>query len=521
MKYFRFILILCVLTIVSYTSLDAAPPQKRGVQITPKSAPAFDSLYNQSYAVIIGINAYDKCPSLEYAVKDAQAMEEKLKSLGFQTTILLDHHATKDNILKILGDELPQKVQKNDRVIIFFAGHGQTEEKADGTQMGYIVPVDADAKNIFPTSISMDQVRVFSRRLRAKHVLYLIDSSFAGLGLTKSGTIPPSERDYLRKITTSKAHQMLTAGSKGELVHHVEGGLGVFTEYVLEALDGSADRDEKGFITFSDIVSYVKPKVSHFTGARQVPQYGSIDGEGEFVFVLAGLPAAQQADSSGLDRERQRLAAEKKPLEAGVSILAAPQAQMEEKKRLTEEQARLREEKEELERQIKEAQRQAAERKEADSMGATQAMLKPPSASTSSETGRDGRFIAYGNGTVLDTRTNLMWAAKDNGSNITWQDAKSYCENYRGGGYTDWRMPTQDELAGLYDNSITNTNPPKDGCSGGYHLTSLIHLTCCCPWASETRGSMAAYFGFSNGPRHWLDQCYVGSIRALPVRSGK
>jgi len=34
------------------------------------------------------------------------------------------------------------------------------------------------------------------------------------------------------------------------------------------------------------------------------------------------------------------------------------------------------------------------------------------------ETGRDGRFIAYSNGTVLDTRTNLMWAAKDNGSNI-------------------------------------------------------------------------------------------------------
>src|ERR1035437_8847883 len=68
---------------------------------------------------------------------------------------------------------------------------------------------------------------------------------------------------------------------------------------------------------------------------------------------------------------------------------------------------------------------------------------------------RDGRFIAYDNGTVLDTRTNLMWAAKDNGSNINWQGAKGYCENYRGGGYTDWRMPTQDELAGLYDAAKT------------------------------------------------------------------
>jgi len=46
-----------------------------------------------------------------------------------------------------------------------------------------------------------------------------------------------------------------------------------------------------------------------------------------------------------------------------------------------------------------------------------------------------------------------MWAAKDSGSDINWANAKSYCKNYRGGGYTDWRMPTQDELASLYDRS--------------------------------------------------------------------
>jgi len=34
---------------------------------------------------------------------------------------------------------------------------------------------------------------------------------------------------------------------------------------------------------------------------------------------------------------------------------------------------------------------------------------------TAGETARDGRFIAYDNGTVLDTKTHLMWAAKDNG----------------------------------------------------------------------------------------------------------
>jgi len=51
----------------------------------------------------------------------------------------------------------------------------------------------------------------------------------------------------------------------------------------------------------------------------------------------------------------------------------------------------------------------------------------------------------------MDMKTCLMWASEDNGYDIKWKDAKRYCENYRGGGYTDWRMPTIDELAGLYD----------------------------------------------------------------------
>lgn len=35
--------------------------------------------------------------------------------------------------------------------------------------------------------------------------------------------------------------------------------------------------------------------------------------------------------------------------------------------------------------------------------------------SMAGEKAKDGRFIAYDNGTVLDTKTNLMWASKDNG----------------------------------------------------------------------------------------------------------
>ena len=140
-----------------------------------------------------------------------------------------------------------------------------------------------------------------------------------------------------------------------------------------------------------------------------------------------------------------------------------------------------------------------------------------PSVSTAGETRRDGRFIAYDNGTVLDTRTNLMWALLDNGSNINWQDAKGYCDNYRGGGYTDWRMPTQDELAGLYDAAKTY----KSDCGDDIHLTELIRLTCGALWASETRGSAASAFRFRDGERGWAPQSGGRGLRALPVCFGK
>jgi len=133
------------------------------------------------------------------------------------------------------------------------------------------------------------------------------------------------------------------------------------------------------------------------------------------------------------------------------------------------------------------------------------------------EIGNDGRFVAYDDETVLDKESGFMWAAMDNGENIEWQGAKSYCENYRGGGYTDWRLPTQDELAGLYDRSKTY----KSACGNRVHLTELIRLTCYWVWASETRGSIAARLYFGDGGRIWGPQSGSNGGRVLPVRSGK
>jgi len=116
------------------------------------------------------------------------------------------------------------------------------------------------------------------------------------------------------------------------------------------------------------------------------------------------------------------------------------------------------------------------------------------------------RFMDSKEGVVLDSKTNLMWAAKDNGSDINWANAKSYCENYRGGGYSDWRMPTQDELAELYASRA--------------HKDNKMKITAGWVWASETRGFYAAAFNLGDG-RRWDLRSDINGGPALPVRSDK
>lgn len=154
---------------------------------------------------------------------------------------------------------------------------------------------------------------------------------------------------------------------------------------------------------------------------------------------------------------------------------------------------------------------------EADSYGfepkATKEQKKKKVKNQSRIIATDDRFIAYENGTVQDTSTNLMWAAKDNGSNIDWSDAKEYCENYRGGGYTDWRMPTQDELATLYDANQSTPNPryPRENL---HVATKLIDITSERFWASEGGKN----FNFTEGEKQGNFKFMALTHRALPVR---
>lgn len=146
--------------------------------------------------------------------------------------------------------------------------------------------------------------------------------------------------------------------------------------------------------------------------------------------------------------------------------------------------------------------------------------VPPVDPTNAQEIDRDGRFIAYDDGTVLDEKSGLMWSAKDNGENINWHDAKRYCENHRVGGYSDWRLPTIDELRGLYDEKKSgysldchSKNP------NNIYLTHLIHVSCGWVWSSKGSDSSAIYFNLLNGAGH--SEHPSSHNRVLPVRAGK
>ena len=130
---------------------------------------------------------------------------------------------------------------------------------------------------------------------------------------------------------------------------------------------------------------------------------------------------------------------------------------------------------------------------------------------------RETRFIVHGDGTISDIKTGLMWAEKDNGGNIYWEKAGAYCRNYSGGGHTDWRLPTREELASLYA-------PEKRKRHGYNNINEFINISSCCLWASEFRGSSegdGAYFDFVRGYWDWKSWIYFYDFRALPVRGAK
>jgi uncharacterized caspase-like protein len=244
------------------------------------------NVYSASHAVVIGIDSYQHVRPLTGAVRDAKSVAAVLTKRGFAVTTLLDRQSTRAAISELLADQLPNKLGEQDRVLVYFAGHGVSTGQGDH-RMGYLVPIEGDRDRLRSTGISMSELQQWLAGYPAKHVLFAADACYSGLALsTRSLGISAVTSGYLRDITSRNVRFTLVAG-RDDQVAYEHGNQGVFTRFFIEGLEGRADHNHDGLITTDELASFVKPQVSTFVAQNfkgsQTPQ-AARTGLGEFVF---------------------------------------------------------------------------------------------------------------------------------------------------------------------------------------------------------------------------------------------
>ncbi|EBD9558365.1 caspase family protein [Salmonella enterica] len=243
--------------------------------------------YTNSRALIIGINKYKNVPPLSYAVNDAMEIKDLLiNEFNFpeeNIAFLINEEASKDNILKSFARLTKDDIELDERIFIFYAGHGETRSGIYG-EVGFLVPHDSVIEDL-STFIRWDELTKNSELIRAKHILFIMDACYGGLALTRG--IGPGSTRFLNDMMLRYSRQVLTAGKADETVADSGGPLpnhSVFTGHLIEGLKGKAVT-ENGVLTANGLMTYVYNKVSNDKTSNQTPHYGYIDGDGDFIFT--------------------------------------------------------------------------------------------------------------------------------------------------------------------------------------------------------------------------------------------
>lgn len=254
------------------------PTDTRGRRLRePIRAAELAADYERSHALVIGIGeAYRSAgfPTLPNAERDGRAVAEQLTAMsweGWDVRTLIGEEATRVAILREL-DALERAADADDRVLVFYAGHGEAHERSE--YGGYLIPSDARplADDAGRSSwISFGRLQDVFHQCAAKHILLCIDSCYSGRVTTpRTGSAAARARTYL----SQQAHLVLTSGRPFEQVSDGEPGRhSPFTRALLDCLTG-----DEPFLTTADVLVHMqdvfdeaqvphRPSLGHATGS--------------------------------------------------------------------------------------------------------------------------------------------------------------------------------------------------------------------------------------------------------------
>jgi len=240
-------------------------------QDAPK-APRID--WGRFHALVIGNNNYRTLPNLRSAVADAQAVARVLKQrYGFKVTLLQD--ASRYQILSALN-ELREKLNEDDSLLIYYAGHGELDEK---NMRGHWLPVDAEPGSS-ANWISNISVTDVLNTMSARHVMIIADSCYSG-ALTRSalarldaGMTKDAREAWLKAMVNQRSRTALTSGGLEPVLDAGGGNHSIFARVLLEVLESNDDVIE-GQRLYQEVSARVT-WAAQWSLFEQVPQYAPI-----------------------------------------------------------------------------------------------------------------------------------------------------------------------------------------------------------------------------------------------------
>ncbi len=252
------------ITNTSPFSLNVSPPlQTSDVDILPLTKTSFRK---NAHAVVIGLERYrDELPRASRAEQDARVVARYLSgTMGYDESniaLLVNDRATKSDMEKYFETWLPNRVESEDTVFVYFSGHGAPNAK---TGEAYLVPYDGDPVFLDNTGYPLSRLYQSLANLPAKEVVVVLDSCFSGAG--GRSVIAKGMRPIITEMKSpllGKGKTIVLAASSGQQVSstYEQKAHGLMTYFFLKGLQGEADTNKDGKIDIAELFEYLRPQV--------------------------------------------------------------------------------------------------------------------------------------------------------------------------------------------------------------------------------------------------------------------
>jgi hypothetical protein len=264
----------------------APTPGGAGPQVGLPRAGAAVSFGNY-HALVIGNNDYKLMRPLKTAVADAREVARVLQQdYGFQVKLLVN--ASRYDMLAALN-ELREKLTDKDNLLIYYAGHGELDDR---NQRGHWLPIDAEP-NSTTNWISNVAITDVLNSMTVQQLLVVADSCYAGtmtrssLGRLEGGLSEAERIRMLSLMAHQRSRMVLTSGGVEPVLDSAGGGHSAFAQAFLGVLQSNV-----GVLPGQELFGHLRLRVASVADRvqmRQVPEYAPIKfaghESGDFVFV--------------------------------------------------------------------------------------------------------------------------------------------------------------------------------------------------------------------------------------------